>query len=323
MTATQVAECFLALVGPGKWGINYLNTAIRLKNISFKHVLRKQSATLAAPHEKLEVFTNEKDPKFLEGINGLVLASPAELNVDLAKLFLSYHLPLIIEKPLCFSRGEASALVSSANRHNSFFITNYIHLYSSAFQELSERVKDTEIFKIEATSGNKGPVRSNLPAFWDWLPHDLSMILSITNGEPPKTVSLDLIEGSIDQGNAHNICWHMKWGHIPIKILSGNLFAKKQRIFRVYTNNGIYTYSDQNNRNQVFFSKNSDNHSQKNFDHGLLIYTSAQSPLENLLKKFTFLIKDNSMPSSLMDFDIQITTILEDAWLVLLKNSES
>jgi len=301
----------LALIGPGKWGKNYLNTVDTISNISIKHVLRKKDSCLPSPHQNIKIFNNHYDPEFLDGIDGIILACPARENLRFCKFFLKKGIPLIVEKPLCFSSKEADLLTILARSRNAFFVTNYIHLYNSSFAALLKWIKDEVIIKIIIKSGNKGPFRNDLPAFWDWLPHDLSVLKMLLPNESFETVNLEVTKGSIKGSNVHNINWTMQSTNIPIFIESGNLFSEKIKFVKIYTPTGIFIWDDLNKDCPLRFIHRGTREEEPKHQ---TISSDQSSPLHNLLTNFKHLICSKEIPYHSTEFNIHISQLLEDGW---------
>jgi predicted dehydrogenase len=307
----------LALIGPGKWGINYLNTVDSIPNISIRHVLRQKNLCLPSPHQNIKIFNNHHDPEFLDGIDGIILACPARENLRFCEFFLKKEMPLIVEKPLCFSSKEADFLIKLAHSKNAFFLTNYIHLYNSHFTALLEWIRDEVIIKIIIKSGNKGPFRNDLPAFWDWLPHDLSILKMLLPNESFETLNLEVTKGSITGSNAHNIKWTMRSTNIPIFIESGNLFSEKIKLVKVYTTRGIFIWDDLNKDCPIRFLSSGTREEESKHQTSS---SNPSSPLQNLLTNFTHLICLKEIPYHTMEFNIHISQLLEEGWNKLQSN---
>lgn len=149
----------IGIVGVGKWGKNYLKLANKC-DVEFK-------------------VGNRNSWKELNNISGVVIATPPDSHVEIAKHFLEQDIPVMIEKPLCLSVEEAEQL----SRYKTPILVNYLHLFSPAFEEIVSRCKNEKIVEIESVGSGNGPVR-NYSALYDYGSHDLSMSLFLSNSVP-------------------------------------------------------------------------------------------------------------------------------------------
>lgn len=207
----------LVLVGSGRWGQNYIKTLNQFSNV------------------KLQIATRADWKQLIDnGCNGVIVCTPPESHIEIAKYVLEKNIPVMIEKPLSLSLSEASELLS----FKSPILVNHIHLFSESYQKIKSIIDRYHIDYIKSANFNKGPIRT-YSSLWDYGCHDLSLILDLSNDFPSK-IEIDKIE--TQHGFLFNV--KMKFDRFTSESLVGNGGSERIRTFSV-TGEGLnLTYDD-------------------------------------------------------------------------------
>ena len=118
-------------------------------------------------------------------VDGVVIATPISTHAQLARPLIERGIPVCIEKPVTGSVAEARQLLAAAEQADCLVHVGHIHLHNPAFvraRELAPTVGRIRYLYFEGT--NNGPVRTDASVLWDWLPHPLSMALSLLGATP-------------------------------------------------------------------------------------------------------------------------------------------
>lgn len=165
----------MALVGSGRWGKNYINTIRSLSSC-----------------ELPDSFIKTKDYKELfniDNIDGVIIATPASTHFQIAKEFLENGFNVLIEKPFVTSYKDALVLSEIAKRNKNVVMVGHIYLYNPAFVEVKKIIQSIGNIKYISSEGmDYGPIRPDISALWDWVPHDISMLIDLL-GNLPEEVS--------------------------------------------------------------------------------------------------------------------------------------
>lgn len=163
----------LGLVGPGRWGRNYIRTIEAL------------------PRPVLAATATRDWRSMIEraGLDGLVIATPPATHAKIALAAIEAGLPVLIEKPLTLSLAEAWALLDGAERCAGRAMVDHTHLFQPAWVELKRRAAAMgPVRSIRARAGDYGPFRDDCPVLWDWGPHDVALCLDLV-GEKPRSAA--------------------------------------------------------------------------------------------------------------------------------------
>ncbi len=181
----------VSVVGAGYWGKNLVRNY---------HSLGVLESVCDVDNKSLDVIrkeyciptTNDYDAVLSDpAVNAVVIAAPAALHYDLAKLALRLGKHVFVEKPLALHTGEGRELVNLANKQGSVLMVGHILEYHPAIVELTRLIREGHLGKIQyiySSRLNLGKLRTEENILWSFAPHDISVILRIL-GEMPAHAS--------------------------------------------------------------------------------------------------------------------------------------
>lgn len=137
----------------------------------------------------------------------MVFSSPVE-HLPAIEKSVSQHIPVMVEKPLCFSYEEAVKIKSLSDKYSTKVFTNYPSLWYTSFMEMVDRVSGkgevVPITKMAMHGGHRGPLEIGCsPEFAGWLTdpakngggaitdfgcYGACIMTQLMNGEAPKSV---------------------------------------------------------------------------------------------------------------------------------------
>jgi UDP-2-acetamido-3-amino-2,3-dideoxy-glucuronate N-acetyltransferase len=123
------------------------------------------------------------DPK----VKAVVIAAPAALHYELARLALAAGKDVLVEKPLALEVRHAQELVELARRRKQILMVGHILEYHPAIRKLKELVDSGELGDIHYVYSNRvnlGKVRQEENILWSFAPHDISVILLLVRSMP-------------------------------------------------------------------------------------------------------------------------------------------
>lgn len=245
----------LALVGVGKWGVNYLNEVSKIKDCQIKYICSKSPSTLSKFPNSYTKVTDYKKLLDLKDVDGVIIATPATTHFKIAKDFLSKGYNVLVEKPVVLSQKDAKKLSTQINKN--IFMAGHIKLYSPALIKIKKLLpKIGDVISIDLQSGNNGPFRNDISVLWDWGPHLVSMMLYLFETEPwkisaiavsklrDKTKLYDIVSIRLQYQNKMIANLQMSW-LLPKKIRTMLIIGTKGSIFLdELANNQIVLYQN-------------------------------------------------------------------------------
>lgn len=180
----------LVVIGCGNWGKNLIRVI---------HQLGALGGVCDADPCKAAVFSEEYGvPRYTlqkiindSSIDAVVIATPSFTHYEIAYLTLNAGKHTFVEKPLALSLEHATELQSLAAHNNKVLMVGHLLQYHSAFQKLKTFVQEDKLGKLQYIYShrlNLGKFRTEENIWWDYAPHDISMILALT-GKLPHTIS--------------------------------------------------------------------------------------------------------------------------------------
>ena len=176
----------IAVVGCGHWGKNLV------RNFSELDALCSISDPSSGVVDKYASQYNVKKSSFTEIINdpnikGVVLAVPAHLHASMAIEAMNKNKHIFVEKPLGMNEVEVEAMIATAKKNKVRLMVGHLLQYHPIFKTIREYVGAGKIGEINYIYSNRlsfGKVRTEEDVIWSFAPHDISMILSLTDQEP-------------------------------------------------------------------------------------------------------------------------------------------
>jgi predicted dehydrogenase len=183
----MAAPTRLALAGFGYWGPNLARNIAahadaQLVAVCDPNPAREEAAAEQHPGAQIvDRFEHLLDGT-VDGIEGVVLATPAATHHDLGMPVLEAGKHLLVEKPLAMTVAHGAELVAAAETRGLVLMAGHTFLYEAAVRHLAESVARNELGDIAyvyAQRLNLGRIRSDVNAMWNLAPHDVSIILHV------------------------------------------------------------------------------------------------------------------------------------------------
>jgi UDP-2-acetamido-3-amino-2,3-dideoxy-glucuronate N-acetyltransferase len=182
----------ICVVGCGYWGKNLARNYSQL-NALFG-ICESDEARLrdfAAQYPQAKAYSDLSQALADPEIQGVVLASPAEMHHRMALAALRARKHVFVEKPLALDWRDGMEMVAAAEANRRILMVGHLLRYHPAILKIQELLAAGTLGKIEYIYSNRlsmGKIRREENALWSFAPHDISVILKLT-GEMPIQVS--------------------------------------------------------------------------------------------------------------------------------------
>jgi UDP-2-acetamido-3-amino-2,3-dideoxy-glucuronate N-acetyltransferase len=180
----------LGLIGVGHWGRNLARACAETGVLAA--VCDRDPAVLAwvratYPHVAIEP---ELQDLLAGDVDGVVIATPAELHAELALAALEAGKHVFVEKPLALSVSDGLAIARRAERANRLVFVGHLLLYHPGVRALLRAVENGSIgrvWHVRTRRLSMGRLRRHEDVLWSFAPHDISVALAVM-GAPPHDV---------------------------------------------------------------------------------------------------------------------------------------
>jgi len=190
----------VAVFGCGHWGKNLARNFAELGALA---AVVDPNPETAAKHAQMHgVAAMTSDEALASGVDGIVIAAPAELHADLALKGYAAGKHVYVEKPLALTIMDGEKIQAAAQAADRILMVGHLLQYHPVFVELRNRVRSGELGKLRYAYSNRlstGKFRVEEDAFWSLAPHDVSMLLALFDEAPSEVrqSGLDFITGGI------------------------------------------------------------------------------------------------------------------------------
>jgi predicted dehydrogenase len=184
-----------AQIGCGYWGPNLLRNLSTLPASKVKYVAEASQARrdyVSQNFPGTRVTPRWEDVLEDPEVQAVVIATPAFNHAELTMKFLEAGKHVFVEKPLAMTAAEADALMAAARSKNLTLMVGHTYLYNNSLRWLKQaldRGEFGELYCIYCQRVNLGQLRSDVNAWWNLAPHDLSVLLYLMDGKLPERIS--------------------------------------------------------------------------------------------------------------------------------------
>ena len=188
MNISNESKPDLAVIGSGYWGKNLVRNYAQLNIL--KLVCDSNENTLSfvkSQYPEVETCMAINDVLSRDDIQCVVIASPAETHFRIAQEAILAGKHVFVEKPITLKLQEAQELIALSRKYSLTLMVGHLLQYHPAFIKLKEIVYSGDLGRINYIYSNRlnlGKIRREENILWSFAPHDISMILSLTNEEP-------------------------------------------------------------------------------------------------------------------------------------------
>lgn len=283
----------LGLIGPGAWGKNYVRTIEGLKGISLARVAGSKDGW--------------REVAGAQDLDGVIVASPPRLHAEMASFAVERGLPVLVEKPLALSDGEAHAFLKLAKRRKGLVLVDHIYLYHPAFQALKEHAKKLgNIRSIRSVGGNRGPFRNDTPVLWDYGPHDVAMALDLMR-EMPKFCRADR-QKAPKSAKGENLTLRLQFKGALAELVIGNGMKERTRRMEVFFDDKALVFDDTQPRKLSRHALNKEGGLEK----GEPLPCGDELPLARAVKAFAAAILSRSSDLSSLELGVSVVDVLAE-----------
>lgn len=235
----------VGVVGCGYWGPNLIRNFRTVPGCRLKVMCDLNKERLAHLHSlypDVECETSFDALVRHPDIDAIVIATSVRFHYPMAKASLLAGKHTLIEKPMASSTAECEELIAIAERNGLVLMVGHTFLYSAAVRKIREIVENGDIGELRYISArrlNLGLFQRDINVAWDLAPHDISIILHITQ-EMPLSINCrggahvtkgieDVTSMTLQFARERSAIIHSSW-HDPRKVREMTIVGSKRMI---------------------------------------------------------------------------------------------
>lgn len=179
----------IGLIGYGYWGPNILRNLVAHPSIDVAVVADQEVERLSNLKRMYPTIRTESDARTVlkSDVDAVVIATPVRSHYELVREALQQGKHVFVEKPLADTLKGAEELAALAEKKRLTLMVDHTYVYTGAVETIKKIVEAGEIGRIQSFTSmrfNLGLFQSDVNVLWDLAPHDLSILLYLTNRMP-------------------------------------------------------------------------------------------------------------------------------------------
>ena len=323
----------IAQIGCGYWGPNLLRNFHQLPNAEVVMVAeasadRRKFVERGFPGVRTvataeEVFADAS-------VQAVVVATPAFTHYAMAMTALRAGKHVFVEKPLATNVKEAREILTFAAARNLTVMAGHTFLYNPAVRRLKEIVDSGELgelFYIYSQRLNLGQLRSDVNAWWNLAPHDVSILVYLLNANSKCEVTatgMDYIQPGVEDVVFATMKWatgamgqvHVSWldpGKVRKMTLVG---SRKMVVYDDMADSKITIYDKGFDKiprigEDMTFDQTGRPDVKMRTGDVLMPFISGEEPLRAEARHFVECVETGQPPLSGGDHALQVVALLE------------
>ena len=172
----------LSLAGTGLFGEEHLRVIARMKDVEIASVVDlngKAAQNAAERHGAKDWGTDIIELLERRKPDGLIIATPGQTHVPLARRALALGIPVLVEKPMAMTASEAASLVDIDAEGSAFVLPGHVLRFSSPHRMIADIVKAGGIGRVLSFSARRYRDDSHARRYTDIDPIMMTMIHDI------------------------------------------------------------------------------------------------------------------------------------------------
>ncbi len=194
----------IAVIGCGYWGPNLIRNLAESPKVKLTHICDLDRDVLDQLQRRYPYVKTTTDYQSLldnRDIDAVVIATPVNTHYKIAKAALENGKHVQIEKPLASTVAEGEILTRLANENGLTLLVDHTFVYSGAVQVLKTHMQEVgEMRYFDSVRVNLGLFQKDINVIWDLAPHDLSILIYLTDQDPEELMAVGSahLHGSIE-----------------------------------------------------------------------------------------------------------------------------
>lgn len=232
----------VGVIGVGAMGKNHARVYSELKTVDTLYLFDLNTKAAEELGKKFEAHVAASMDELLDACDAVSLCVPTPYHFKVAGEVIRHHVPVLIEKPICLTSGEATALVQSIPP-DLIVGVGHIERFNSIIPELAQIVSYPLYLEINRHNPASSRVTGST-VVEDLMIHDIDLIFSLI---PVKTWSVQ------SSGNADAAAALFTINGSPVYLSASRKASKKVR--RIYIEEEAFTVDGDFMHQEIFIHR--------------------------------------------------------------------
>lgn len=180
----------VAVVGCGYWGVNHVRILTELRPPETVVACDQDEERLAEISRRfpgIRTVSSVADVAGDSDIGAAIVCTPATMHLETAIPLIDAGKHLLVEKPITVKSGEAVDLIEAAATAGVTLAVGHTFLFNPGVAAVKQRIASGDagvLHYLYANRRNLGPIRHDVNAMWDLVPHDISIFNHLVDAKP-------------------------------------------------------------------------------------------------------------------------------------------
>jgi len=238
-----------AVIGAGKMGNIHAKVYRQLDGAELVAVADRDLERAEALAERHGCTATDKPESLLGAVDAVTISAPTAAHLELAELFITNGVPVLIEKPLAASAEQGRRIVELSQKHGVVVAVGHSERCNPVVQAM-KRLNIEPMF-IEANRVSPYPFRSmDIGVVLDVMIHDIDIILSLANSRPIKVEAVG-VNAIAEHEDICNARLTFENGCIA-NVTASRISFEKVRKIRVFQSNAYLSLDYQNQEGMIY-----------------------------------------------------------------------
>lgn len=185
----------VAVIGAGYWGPNLITNFDKLGGVQVHWIVEAnpdRANQLRGRFGPTAVVSSHEEALNDDRVDAVVIATPTSTHYDLGIQALEAGRHVMVEKPLAASLEQCHRLCQAADSAGLILMVGHVFLYNQTVRYVKQLLDEDalgQLMHLDMARANLGPIRYDVNAAWDLMPHDLSMLHYWLDGDPISVVA--------------------------------------------------------------------------------------------------------------------------------------
>jgi predicted dehydrogenase len=177
------APVLVGQIGCGYWGPNLLRNlqaSPKCNLLAVADASKERRSFVESHHPAARLYDNWHDLVENHALQAVVVATPAATHFTIVEAALRAGKHVLVEKPMATTTAEVAELIRIADRLGLVLMVGHTFIYNDAVRRLKAMIDEGEVGEIiylYSQRLNLGQLRSDVNAWWNLAPHDVSIQL--------------------------------------------------------------------------------------------------------------------------------------------------
>ncbi len=191
---TSTDKFGIGVIGCGYWGPNLVRNFYQGRNsrvVSVADLDEKRLSYIQELYPPIAVTKDYQEVLTDSTVEAVVVATPVQHHARIVIEALEAGKHVLVEKPMASSAAECEAMIAAADKAGRVLMVGHTFEFTDPVRRMKTILDEGmlgKLYYVNSQRLNLGLFRNDVNVVWDLAPHDISILLHMTEGRMPVAV---------------------------------------------------------------------------------------------------------------------------------------